>query len=116
MAGNNIFENMLVAPVLSSHEYRLLDLSTDEIWLLTLYPRSNGDEISYILSHYNLIGNIEYKALLYIWGDNANLHTIILGGLPFQVIANLKTALHYLWYTNNVYKDRVLWIDALCIN
>lgn len=116
MAGNNTFKNASAAPVLSSHKYRPLDLSTDEIRLLTLHPGSDGDEISCILSHHNLTGNIEYEALSYTWGDNASLHTIILDGLPFRVTANLKTALHHLRHTDDVRKNRVLWIDALCIN
>ncbi|XTI92208.1 heterokaryon incompatibility protein-domain-containing protein, partial [Cenococcum geophilum] len=116
MAGNNTFKNALAAPVSSSHKYRPLDLSTDEIRLLTLHPGSDGDEISCILSHHNLTGSIEYEALSYTWGDNASLHTIILDGLPFRVTANLKTALHHLRHTDDVRMNRVLWIDALCIN
>lgn len=116
MAGNNTFKNASAAPVSSSHKYRPLDLSTDEIRLLTLHPGSDGDEISCILSHHNLTDNIEYEALSYTWGDNASLHTIILDGLPFRVTANLKIALHHLRHTDDVRKNRVLWIDALCIN
>ncbi|KAF2688105.1 HET-domain-containing protein [Lentithecium fluviatile CBS 122367] len=115
----------------SGHEYQPLDLSKDEIRLLTLHPGRDGDKISCTLSHHNLTDNIEYEALSYTWGDNANLRTIILDGLRFQVTANLETALRHLRYpplsslqphgkgrlrTGNQRKDRVLWIDALCIN
>jgi len=115
----------------SGHEYQPLDLSTDEIRLLTLHPGRDGDKISSTLSHYNLTDNTEYEALSYTWGDNSNLRTIILDGVPFQVTANLETALRHLRYPpfsnlqshgegrlhiGNQCKDRVLWIDALCIN
>lgn len=112
-------------------QYRQLDLSGDEIRLLTLHPGGDGDRISCTLSHHNLTDNIEYEALSYTWGDSANLCTIVLNGFSFQVRASLKTALLHLRYPSlsvlqlhresgrgdeNERKDRVLWIDALCIN
>ncbi|OCK73481.1 HET-domain-containing protein, partial [Lepidopterella palustris CBS 459.81] len=115
----------------NSYEYHPLDLSMDEIRLLTLHPGKNGDKISCTISHHNLKDNLKYEALSYTWGDNENPQSITINGYPFRVRANLETALRHLRYpqpltsgpggkiepeTNDLHKNRVLWVDALCIN
>ncbi|KAH6687757.1 heterokaryon incompatibility protein-domain-containing protein [Plectosphaerella plurivora] len=54
-----------------------------------------------------------YDALSYTWGDASQTGTIILDGRPTTVTANLREALRYLRETD---EDRILWVDAVCIN
>lgn len=60
-----------------------------------------------------------YEALSYTWGDPLDTRTITLKDQPFQVTKNLEAALRNMRYkpiygaTSN---DRILWIDAICIN
>ncbi|KAF2008664.1 HET-domain-containing protein, partial [Aaosphaeria arxii CBS 175.79] len=58
-------------------------------------------------------GIIEYEALSYTWGGSEKLHMVIINDKPFQVTANLSQALQDL---RNPDKDRILWIDAICID
>ena len=57
-----------------------------------------------------------YEALSYTWG-RPNTHFpppfITLNGAKFEVRENLSHALRYLTFNS---KDRVLWIDVICIN
>ncbi|KAH7375185.1 heterokaryon incompatibility protein-domain-containing protein [Plectosphaerella cucumerina] len=54
-----------------------------------------------------------YEALSYTWGDASETGTIIIDGRPTTVTANLHKALGHLRQTD---EDRILWVDALCIN
>ena len=54
-----------------------------------------------------------YEALSYVWGAQENPCLINIGGKSFWVGKNLYTALVDLRLEN---RDRLLWIDALCIN
>jgi Heterokaryon incompatibility protein (HET) len=55
----------------------------------------------------------KYEALSYVWGDLKNLVEITLNDRPYRARKNLVAALEHLRYKD---KNRVLWIDALCIN
>ncbi|KAF1833490.1 HET-domain-containing protein [Decorospora gaudefroyi] len=54
-----------------------------------------------------------YVALSYVWGDEADVHTILLDGKPFTVRRNLWDFLMQ-WRRHG--KKGYLWIDALCID
>ncbi|KAH7138748.1 heterokaryon incompatibility protein-domain-containing protein, partial [Dendryphion nanum] len=54
-----------------------------------------------------------YEAFSYVWGDRMHKSQIQLRGNPFAVSENLYLSLQNLRSTE---KDRILWIDALCIN
>ncbi|KAM0248558.1 hypothetical protein ACHAQJ_009407 [Trichoderma viride] len=54
-----------------------------------------------------------YEALSYVWGPEENLETLFLCGRKFRVTQNLYSALSALRLPD---QDRILWIDALCIN
>ena len=54
-----------------------------------------------------------YEALSYVWGDIEDTLDISLGGNPFVVTRNLRTALRRLRLPD---KERMLWVDAICIN
>lgn len=54
-----------------------------------------------------------YQALSYVWGSTANPRQIEIDGDTITITANLHSAL--LGLRNRSF-ERVLWIDALCIN
>jgi hypothetical protein len=54
-----------------------------------------------------------YDALSYTWGDAAQTSNIVIDGRPATVTANLYQALRHLRLTD---EDRILWVDAICIN
>jgi len=54
-----------------------------------------------------------YEALSYVWGSDKNLQCIYLDGHQLSVRANLYQALSHL---RDEFVQRILWIDALCIN
>ena len=54
-----------------------------------------------------------YEALSYVWGDPGVTRTITVDEAEFRVTVNLFAALQRL---RNALLDRLLWIDAICIN
>lgn len=54
-----------------------------------------------------------YEALSYVWGDASDTKEIKIAGCPINVTANLYAALRHL---RNHHFDRILWVDALCID
>jgi hypothetical protein len=59
------------------------------------------------------LNGMPYEALSYTWGTNKKTKQITLNGKRFMVTENLYSALQYLRFKN---EDRILWIDAICIN
>ncbi|KAH8699347.1 heterokaryon incompatibility protein-domain-containing protein, partial [Phaeosphaeriaceae sp. PMI808] len=59
------------------------------------------------------LSGLPYEALSYTWGTNEKTQQILLNGKQFMVTQNLYSALKYLRFKN---KDRILWIDAICID
>ncbi|KAK8070442.1 hypothetical protein PG997_010645 [Apiospora hydei] len=61
------------------------------------------------------IGDIQsrYEALSYTWGDANDKVQINVSDRPFPVTKNLEVALRHLRLET---ENRVLWVDALCIN
>jgi hypothetical protein len=55
----------------------------------------------------------EYEALSYTWGDLSVTVPVLLSGHLHHVTKNLAAALRHLRHPT---EDRILWIDALCIN
>lgn len=54
-----------------------------------------------------------YQALSYVWGSEVKPESIILNGCIFHVTANLHAALSHL---RNRQLERIMWVDAICIN
>lgn len=54
-----------------------------------------------------------YQALSYVWGSEVKPESIILNDCIFLVTANLHAALSHL---RNRQLERILWVDAICIN
>ncbi|SPO02004.1 uncharacterized protein DNG_04677 [Cephalotrichum gorgonifer] len=58
-------------------------------------------------------GTRPYEALSYVWGSEAAPSPICIDGCALSVTVNLHAALSHL---RDPYIERILWIDALCIN
>src|SRR5436309_10793688 len=54
-----------------------------------------------------------YEALSYVWGTSTRDYCVHLSGSRFEIRENLYSALIQLRKTD---QERILWIDALCIN
>ena len=54
-----------------------------------------------------------YEAVSYCWGDATKRFFVVVDGYPVNVPASAEYALRGLRHSHN---DRVLWIDAVCIN
>ncbi|KAI1179025.1 heterokaryon incompatibility protein-domain-containing protein [Nemania sp. FL0916] len=96
-----------------SYSYAPLDHGNRNIRLLHLLPGKLSDPISCSLSHEALDGKPTYTALSYAWGERVDFRCIYLQSIKFPVTHNLYTALEFL---RKVDVERILWIDAICIN
>jgi hypothetical protein len=107
MASNDTFSYSEMGPIHEDgHVFRLILLhsgeSDDEIYC-TLFkafiPQLGTD--------------VPYEALSYAWGSSEKPEHIIVNEKPFMVTQNLFEALQNLRIED---EDRVLWIDAICID
>jgi len=93
-----------------------LDKSKAEIRLLHLQPRVvAGDKITCTLRLADLdTKDCEYEALSYEWGlETDTIFTAVINEEEVTIRENLWWAL---WYLRAEEGERVIWIDALCIN
>ncbi|KAN0116731.1 Heterokaryon incompatibility [Hyaloscypha variabilis] len=67
-----------------------------------------------MILHTSLDQRPHYEALSYVWGTEKAPDPILLDGQPFYITENLKDAL--IMVRQGSQKERVLWIDAICIN
>jgi hypothetical protein len=107
---------MMAAASVASY-YSPLDPISRTIRLLLLSPNRSIDDqrIQCSLVETSLDGARPFEALSYTWGmpDDLDLK-IYLNGTLVTIRRNLWVALHYL--QKDISRDRVLWIDALCIH
>ena len=97
----------------SQPHYPVINSLHDEIRLLRLLPGSQNAKICCHLFVASLNDKPYYEALSYVWGNASDRRNISLGVHNFSVTANLEKALRHL---RSCDKERVLWVDALCIN
>ncbi|KAL9485434.1 hypothetical protein ACSS6W_004223 [Trichoderma asperelloides] len=81
--------------------------------LLILEPGLGEEIVRCHLQQHDLRRKPKFEALSYVWGDPANPTNIICCGEIMPVGRNLDAALRKLRSPVN---QRVLWVDALCIN
>lgn len=102
--------------------YRYKPLSKNpelcSIRLVTIHPGSGSDDIvvSLQVEPFTQHHFPRYEALSYVWGTRKGSKTIYVGAsdrASLRVTTNLRVALQYLRYPD---RERVMWIDALCIN
>ncbi|KAI3319769.1 hypothetical protein HD806DRAFT_507953 [Xylariaceae sp. AK1471] len=100
----------------SSYKHRqLLDSSpeTPKIRLLKLRRRWPLGRISCELINVDLHGDLEYDAISYHWGKASFTEDIHIDGETFKVAPVVEELLYHL---SSYRRDRLLWIDAICIN
>lgn len=98
------------------YNYPPLDLHPSAIRLVVLQPSQEPDAEIVCNFCNNTLGAIDsksYEALSYVWGDPARRRPITVGGQLFQATENLEMALRSLRRRT---EERLLWIDAICIN
>ncbi|KAK4155069.1 heterokaryon incompatibility protein-domain-containing protein [Chaetomidium leptoderma] len=93
-------------------------LESGHIRLLRLMPHKRKDAgIQCQLFNYPLHdsgdGTTLYEALSYVWGDAGGRPRISIGQRDVEVTPNLHAALLHL---RDTVLERVLWVDAICIN
>ena len=85
----------------------------NEIRLITLAPGKWTDPIECSLHIVSLDDGPTYDALSYVWGNASLRKWIRLENSHFDVSKSLEVALRHLRHEDS---ERVMWIDAICIN
>ncbi|KAH7349059.1 heterokaryon incompatibility protein-domain-containing protein, partial [Pyrenochaeta sp. MPI-SDFR-AT-0127] len=81
--------------------------------LVRLHAGRREDDITCHIFHSTLWDHPSFEALSYTWGEMARLHVIFSTEGIVSITANCEAALRDLRYS---FRDRILWIDALCID
>lgn len=110
--------------------YHPLDHSRKEIRLTTISPGAFDDPVRCKLTRHGLPSDgLDFEALSYCWGDLRDTAIISLRHDSFsrdapsaaereddeQILNVTKTLAHALRYLRHTGKERLIWIDALCI-
>lgn len=90
-----------------------LDTEQSQIRLLTVLAGTRDEPLLCKLQTVNVAEGREYEALSYAWGTPTMPHSISVNGKAFCVGDNLFQALMHLRLSDT---NRVLWVDAICIN
>ncbi|EHK41032.1 hypothetical protein TRIATDRAFT_31940 [Trichoderma atroviride IMI 206040] len=101
---------------MDSYQHDPLDLGRPAIRLVRLFPGFDPDPITCELFQGFLHQEdeiIPYEALSYTWGSAEAPKQIIVNGKILTVTKNLHQALQQL---RDKFQDRILWIDAICID
>ncbi|KAI1275875.1 heterokaryon incompatibility protein-domain-containing protein, partial [Xylaria sp. FL0933] len=88
------------------------DVSTSHIRVVRIKPGSSQEMVECEFMTES-IATAEFEALSYLWGTSIFPHRIKVDGTGFYVTYNLFSALRELRRPD---RDRLMWIDALCIN
>jgi hypothetical protein len=108
----------LHTPTMLFYRYQPLQ-HDDSIRLLVLHPSvdgTNSDPIRCTIQHVRLSDeSLEYEAVSYTWGETTRMRSIYFnrGTRKLSVRPNCYNVL---WRLRRVHRDRLLWIDAICIN
>ncbi|PON27417.1 hypothetical protein TGAM01_v203798 [Trichoderma gamsii] len=98
------------------YQYDALDLGRPAIRLVRLLPGAGSDTITCELFQAFLNQEddiVPYEALSYTWGSAEAPNHIIVNGKILTITKNLHQALQQL---RDKVQDRILWMDAICIN
>ena len=97
--------------------YHGSSLPAGSIRLLRLLPCPDEDfRIECTLFPYGLLDSASthpFEALSYVWGSPGNFQRILVNGFECVVGENLHAALLHL---RDRFIERVIWVDAICIN
>jgi ankyrin repeat protein len=101
---------------MAEYIYQPIDLDGPAVRLIRLLRGNLTDDIQCELFE-GLVnqsdGGIPYNALSYTWGSMGKAAKIAVNGSIMHVTSNLYTALQHLRFED---QDRILWIDAICID
>ncbi|KAH3991299.1 hypothetical protein HBI38_218940 [Parastagonospora nodorum] len=102
---------MMVSP------YQPLDSKAEQIRMAVLAPGKSDDVIDILLRVESLpkdsVKELQFEAISYVWGNEQFPHTIQINGNTMPIGLILDHALHQ---SRCLDKERVFWVDALCIN
>lgn len=94
--------------------YRPLQEEFDEIRLFRLDPGTDGDPLSGKLITLPLDHqDFNWDALSYVWGRSTHEASLEFENGRLHITENLEVALRHLRCLD---RERILWIDAVCIN
>lgn len=95
--------------------YTPLDSSREEIRVIHLLPGEfdHGIKIELVPIFLSSEPPPRYNALSYVWGREQCQAPALVNGKPFAITSNLDLALRY--FRDRV-AEKVLWVDAVCIN
>lgn len=97
--------------------YQPLNETQKQVRLLHIQPATQHDKPIHCTLNTVLLGGhineTQYEALSYVWGTQHHENPVYVAGQPRTVTVNLYQALQHLRYTSS---ERVMWIDALCID
>lgn len=96
-------------------KYELIDLESPSFRLIRLFKGEDGPiqcELFDAWLH-DAEDIVDYEALSYTWGGIKKPYEVEINGRRMSVTENLSLALRHLRYQH---QDRILWIDAICIN
>jgi hypothetical protein len=96
----------------NSQVYEPLSAKSFTIRVLRVKAGTRGKVIECELTT-GLVSEMRFEALSYVWGTFPVPHRIQVDNKPFYVTYNLYAALNELRQPD---QDRLLWIDAICIN
>ena len=105
----------LMSHNMSSFAYRPLErlANRPSIRLAVLKPGSRDDPLRINLKHTTFADKPKYESLSYTWGSATNVKAIEINGVFIPIRRNLDRALRHFRRKD---QERVLWIDAICIN
>ena len=95
--------------------YRPLAAQRQEIRLLTIHGAKNSqtDSLRCTLDHVSLLDELDYETTSYCCGDQSVRSYIYLNGCIFDLPLTAEQTLRRIQYFD---RDRVVWIDAVCIS
>ena len=94
--------------------YKPLDRDSGAIRLVRLLPGTDEPiRLELIHSNSDEEPHIPYEALSYVWGSPNEGRAVEVDGQQLTITPNLNLALLRLRRAN---EDRILWIDAICVN
>ncbi|KAF2035905.1 HET-domain-containing protein, partial [Setomelanomma holmii] len=93
--------------------YRPLSLGHRQIRTAYITKGSHHDTLKADLLLTSLNAHSPYEALSYVWGRDRSVGNLTLNGHSIEITLNLQDALVQLRLPT---KDRLIWIDAICIN
>jgi hypothetical protein len=101
-------------PPMEQLRYKPLDRDSGAIRLVRLLPGTNEPiRLELIHSNFDEEPHIPYEALSYVWGSPNEGRAVEVDVQQLTITPNLNLALLRLRRAN---EDRILWIDAICVN